>query len=530
MNAFCASSCTSASICTSIQSGKVIEEELINLQELASGLENTIDQLRALQGSTQARLDEIKSHGRALHLGEGLEKLPNELLSRIFYFAIQPLETNDLMSDIIRAPQMEDVLSLSHVNQRFLHVARATQDLWTTITRLAPLGIVEAFLQRSGVRGLKVFQSYNHRRVGTVHGLEQALCTVVHHASRLELLSLCMDEGKRQEAVHRIIMDAENLKFPRLVKLNVVCPFDDTYQEELMYGTLLEGRVPNLRSLDVPGYMLGACAVETLTSVHLDCQERCTSGDAAFSVDDLLAALEELPSLRKLSLDMNYDTRWAVQYRNSRLPNVVLPTILDLQISTSSNIATDAVGNIMLNASFPNLEVLDLILGTMNSRSDGDESDSILSVVRSLGNSRQKFMHLHTFSLGRFAYSDAGLPDEVHPSDAEVDERMLLRMPALKDISFYAAAPAPTLALLGTEQLPFLESVSLYRCEHVGGYDILAMVKGRNSDSRGRVSHLTKLVVKDCLRLNERDYGPIKIAMEGYGLLDMDYYGKVPHS
>lgn len=240
--------------------------------------------------------------------------------------------------------------------------------------------------------------------------------------------------------------------------------------------------------------------------------------------------LKVLPSLRSVSLKMHNYSDPDQQYRNTAFPDVVLPTIVDLRLSTSNDVANDVVDNILLNAIFPNLEILDISLGSINPQSDDEETDSILCVIHTLGSGRHNFTRLHTFSLCRLACSDSFAPDDVHPSDAEADRRMLLRMPALKNVSLSEMVPTPTLRLLGTKNLPLLESVSIYRSGHFCGDDILHMVKGRNSDSQGQASRLRKLVVKECSRISEKDYASIKKAMEGCGSLDIDWYEKVQRS
>lgn len=494
--------------------------------------------LRALQASTQARLQYSQFRCRALQSGEGLEKLPDELLSQILCHASHPFEARDAHSNDVHTttPAMHDVLALSHVNRRFFHVARGTQELWTTITQLQPFDMVQAFLDRSGGRGLKVVQIPNAFVEEDFAEFYRTLKTVCQHASRLEVLDLPVHYAWQEEAVYWIILDDPDLRFPRLAKLSVSCPYYGKVTpidpDERSYGSLLGARLPSLCELNVPDYMMNVCAVRTLTSLYLVGAEGPSGDEFVFSVDTLLAALAELPVLHSFSLSLDYDDADAILHHDEDLPDVVLSNVEHLTLCTATEPANYVVANILQHARFPSLKSLTLELSSYF-RSQGYEPDGIHNVVRALGERQELFLHLHTLNLTRAPVLEAELSDiaYLHALNSEVDQRMFQRMPALRNISLSKTIPERTLRWLGVDPmdstclLPHLECISLCDCDYVLGEEIMRALTSRNCASPAKP--LKKLVVKGCSKIDVYQYGRFLKEMHGPGSLDVDYYDLV---
>lgn len=523
---------------------RIIDNEIGALQETSASLEDIMDHLRALQVNTHTRMDKLKRRRRVLQNAQGLNKIPNEVLSHIMSFTISPLKEEELgRPDTLRqvAPRMEDVVALSHVNRRFLHVARGTQTLWTVLTRLEPLDMVETFLSRSGMRALQVVQVFFKGGIQLAHEYGQSLQVVWRHASRLEVLRLRPAGGEHQEEIYSFIYSAPQLEFPRLVNLGFICPsrrWTDK-PDPPSYGAILGARFPSLRSLDMPDFMLDLPVIKNLTSLHLHGRDELVDRDRLFTVDSFLTALTKLPDLLSLSLDIDYSTDSAVVFRDATLPPVIVPAIVDLKFRTSEKTANIVVANILHHASFPNLQTLDLDLRTPYRQADAEETDGLLEAVYALGRDHHSFPQLHKVSLARVATLHVDIPDCLHPLDANADWKMLSRMPALRELSLYHTIPPCTLSRLRADEdclLPLLECIGLHQCAYVRADDIADVIWARNglcdllnATAARRVGPHKKLVVTGCSRINREDYDSMAKLMKGYGSLEVDYYDVVLH-
>jgi len=512
-----------------------MDAEVTYLRGFSDGLEDIIKQLQALHDSSQGRAERLQLRSYTIKNGQGLIKLPNELIAHILSYAICPSQKDDSLVDgtIPRAVTLEkDVLALSHVNSRFLYVARSTPALWTTITWLYPCSMVEAFLERSGACGFRAlhvheYSALDQRDIRLFRKSLQALCRNAH---RLETLVIRTREFEQQEVIHELIMDGAGPCFPRLEQLDIFCPFIDEYETGFnaatpSYGALLGTRFPSLRILSVLHYMLIACAVNALTSVHVSGLAGGPEGQIPFDVGKLLVTLGELPALRSFTLDYNCDFGFPVNLRDLASPPIALSKVRDMELHASSETSMLIVKDILQHVSLPGLEVLILDL-TIAHREDDDEFDSLLAVADALGSEHHSFPQLHTLHLSRLVYSNNRIYD---PRESAGDALMFSRMPGLRSVSLSHTISGNTVRLLGDApmlvgacMLPLLESISLYNCDCLRGEEILDAIYSRQHSLD--ITPVKRLIVKDCSSINQHDYYDLAGAMRGYGSLEVDYY------
>lgn len=517
---------------------RAMDAEVAYLRGFCGSLKDIIKQLRALHDSSQGRAEGLEIRSRAVKNGQGLTKLPNELIAHILGYSLCPSQTNDSTMDgtTPRAVTLEkDVLALSHVNRQFLYVARSTPVLWTTITRLYPCSMVEAFLERSGACGFQVIQAdKKSRKIQQVIQLfGRALQALCRNAHRLEALVIRTHELEQQELIQEMILNRKHLHFPRLKQLDVLRPFAEDYVQDIdagtpPYGTLLGTRFPRLRILGVQDTMLGLCAVKTLTSVYISGLPGNVDPDvqAPFDVGDLLGALGELPALESFSLESNYDLDFPVSYHDQASPPLALPTLRHLQLQASTEASMLIVENILRYVSFPGLEILILDLSTPYEE-DEEEFNSVTAIIDALGRDHHSFSQLHTLHLSRLVRSNVFRYD---PHEFAGDQKMLSLMPALRNISLSHTIPGNTMRLLGDSSmlvpsdriLSHLETISLYSCDRLRCLDILRAIRSRQRSSIA--TPIKKLVVKNCAKINQNDYDTLAAAMMGYGSLEVDYY------
>lgn len=520
------------------------QKESGSARAVSDGLQLLIEQLRTVQHFLDTRAERLQSGHNVMHAqpNEGLNKLPNELLSHILCCAANPgpSRIDDPSVDAISRGALAfeaDVLRLSHVNRRFLHVARSTSALWTTITQLQPLGMVQAFLQRSGMCGLRVVQIDGNGGVRgsemSIRAFQGAIAAVLQHAPRLEFLKLRAQGQDQEGAVYKMIVNADWHDFPRLVELDVFCPFVEEFyvdMEPLILGTLLDGgRFPSLRSLCIPDYMLEVCAIKGLTSLSLIGLQDHLVEDLFIPVEDIITTLSHLPELRSFSLRLEYDRDDVVILSEPEGEPIVIPGIQHLQFYSATPITNSFVENFLGCVCFPGLETLALHLSAPRRFVPGD-IDTIFSVIYSLGSDLHSFPQLHTLKLFRSAYVDHAMDTE-NIVDGAADRRMLARMPGLRDISLLETIPKHTLSLLGVisdaEQpciLPLLERVSLHNCDYLRGEHIQDAVVSRQNVPR--IQPLKHLEIKNCRLINAEDRLGLEAAMKesGGSVLLIDHF------
>lgn len=515
-----------------------MDTEIAYLRGFCDGLEGTIKQLRALHDSSQRRAEGIELRSRAVKNGQGLAKLPNELISYILEYAICLSQTNASSADGAdpeAATLEKDVLAVSHVNRQFLYVARSTPRLWTTITQLYPCSLVETFLERSGMCGIQVIQVDTRSRHNQqdIRPFSQALQALCRNAHRLEALVIRTEVTKQQELIHEVLLGGTKPHFPRLQRLDVVCPYIKEYERVYAagppsYETLLGIRFPSLRILGVPDYMLYVCTFKTLTSVHLS-----PGKQPLFDVSGLLHALAELPGLGSFSLVSNYEFHFAVAYYgdlDSSPGPVELPTVKDLELRASTETSAYIVEDILQHISLPNLEIMTLDL-SIESPEEVQEMQGLIAAVDALGSHHHSFPELHTLHLSRYIRSDV---DTCESYEFDGDPEILSRMPGLRNISLSHTIPDDTVRLLGMSHtpghasdcmLPLLESISLQDCDDLGGEEILNAIRSRQNSPT--ITPVKKLVIKNCGEISQEDHDDLAEAMEGYGSLEVEYYNTI---
>ncbi|KLO05832.1 hypothetical protein SCHPADRAFT_946589 [Schizopora paradoxa] len=122
---------------------RIIDAELISrFMASAFRMDAIVSMLNVLSGFA----NEIQMHLRrsqdriSAKLSKGISKLPDEIVMRIFQFAVWEEDCNG----------GKQAISLSHVSRRFRNIALGSRRLWTTLYSCDPEGQLETFISRAG--------------------------------------------------------------------------------------------------------------------------------------------------------------------------------------------------------------------------------------------------------------------------------------------------------------------------------------------------------------------------------------------
>lgn len=314
--------------------------EVAHLNDTLQEVSIAIATLADLHKTTKLRLDAVQKRRRVLHQSRTVMDLPDELLADIFISALGPLSMQDIHKERIYEglPTMKQVLALSHVSRRFLQVTLATPELWTCITQLSPIPLVEAFLERSGERDIVVAAITNtgtrsSRLDMKVHAKDaSASCNALREHLHC-LQGIMFPLGTWVPPALECLLSEENVQFPALRRLEFTPGSAEGFGTPATEDGSWAHRTPVLSTVIVSPIRVNAFASKSVTKLHLDGKLRSSEFPGVVEGIIMFTQLEDL------TLDL-WGSESAVDVALAHLTSRVrLVSLKTLDVRTAHNTA-----------------------------------------------------------------------------------------------------------------------------------------------------------------------------------------------
>jgi len=275
---------------------------------------------------------QLKSRHNAL---VPISRLPPETLVEIFSLLRFPPDDSKYVPSL-------KWICVTHVCSRWREVALSSPCLWNHInfTKLTLLGFTE-ILARAKMSPLHIEAKITPRRKTRFNALRKQLEAHISHTRHLSI------SGKFWAVLTRLISPA-----PALVSLSLTGPSYSYVASQLEYNipnSLFNGTAPKLTRLELLGCSIGwqSPLLKGLQTLKI----RTPYAQATPTLEDWLAALEEIPQLKSLILD---NATPAVSVDNSHIPEpqrtVTLPSLTHFNITASTKGCALALAHLVLPA------------------------------------------------------------------------------------------------------------------------------------------------------------------------------------
>lgn len=445
------------------------------------------------------------------------DQLPDELLSEILWNAATPTKPDDPeLSDAIERGALafeNDILQLCHISRRFAIVSRATPSLWTTITRLKSLDLLNMFLCLSSMRSIRFIQigHWDHLMLPStdIHDHTPALKLLMAHAERLEALSFRPVGHAQGMSLYHSVLSSSALQFPRLCHLDILCPYDNfkiDFGDTPIYGNLLGDRFPNLSSVVVPDYMFDQCAIKHLRSAAIIGDVNMIDERGAhviYPVSDYIDSFIQLPQLETLTCRLNYNSEPSIILCASLREKQTFVSIIRLELIALARASTLFLADFLEYTSFPMVELIRISLYTGDGALNNVEEDvaremiAMALVSSALSRQHQSFERLQTF----FLYRQPVVTEERVQAFVDLDRFMLLKMRNLTAVGFDCLLPNDILHCLGALEgqplgsmrcpLPLLERICLRASKELSFKTLTDIVRNRAVEGRHSLKDIT---------------------------------------